>query len=141
MSNIKKVFATNLRKLRNSKNLNQEDVAELLGVTLGSYTSYELQKSLPKPEKLKALAEIFNIDVSDLYSDADAPKYTLSEKAPLGELFELIQRKTAGIPDDVIELSMNFSKDEKDVWDIVRGALEHGLKAKGEKKKGSKKKA
>jgi transcriptional regulator with XRE-family HTH domain len=139
MSNIKRVFAANLRKLRHSKNLNQEDVAELLGVTLGSYTSYELQKSLPKPDKLKALAEIFNVDVSDLYADADAPKYTLSEKAPLGELIELIQRKTAGIPDDVITLAMNFSKDDKDVWDVVRGALEHGIKGKDKKKPKSKK--
>lgn len=140
MSNVKKVFAGNLRKLRNSRGLRQEDVAELLGVTLGSYTSYELEKSLPKPEKLKLLAEIFDVETSDLYKDSAAPVFTLSEKTPLSEIISLFQVKTAGIPDDVIELSMNYSKDDE-VWGFVRGALEHHLKSKTQKNKSKKKNA
>lgn len=138
MKKVTDDIAKSLKKLRAQKKLTQGQVAEAIGIEPTSYAYYEYGKRTPRPEILKNLALLFGVNVSDLYKGDDAPEFTLPEKAPLGELIRLIQNKTAGIPEDVLNLSMNFSASDE-VWDFVRAALEHGLKNKAPKAKGKRK--
>lgn len=132
MKKVNADIAKSLKKLRALKGLTQGQVAEAVGIEPTSYAYYEYGKRSPRPEILEKLALLFDVSVSDLYKGENAPQFTLPEKAPLGELIKLIQKKTAGIPEDVLNLSMNFSSTDE-VWDIVRGALEHGMKNNGSK--------
>lgn len=134
MFDQQEVFGSNIRKLRKKLGFTQAQLAEAVGVDPLSIQSYETSRRFPKIEIMGKIAEVCNVEVADLFLNSEKPPLTLKEKTPMEELIELIQKKTAGIPDDVINLAMNYTKDDKDVWDIVRGALEHGLKSKDRKK-------
>lgn len=55
-----------LRALRNSRNLRQEDIARVVGVTPEAIGLYEANKREPKGEILLKLAEIFDVSVDYL---------------------------------------------------------------------------
>ena len=60
-------LANNIRYLRRKNNLSQDDIAEKLGYK--SYTTiqkWEMGISEPSISKLKALAEIFHVDINDM---------------------------------------------------------------------------
>lgn len=54
-------FADNLRRLRKTNNLTQEDLAELIGTTKTTIRSYEQRKRLPKNSQLELLAAGLNV--------------------------------------------------------------------------------
>ena len=60
-------LANNIRYLRKKNNLSQEYIAERLGYK--SYTTiqkWEMGISEPSIAKLRALADIFNVDINDM---------------------------------------------------------------------------
>ncbi|MBR3554213.1 MAG: helix-turn-helix transcriptional regulator [Clostridia bacterium] len=56
----------NLRDCRRNKNMTQQQVSDLLGVDRTTYTLYENGKVQPTVEKMKQIAKIFDISLSDL---------------------------------------------------------------------------
>ena len=56
-------------KLRNERNLTQEQLAEKLGVTRQSISKWEGDLVKPEIEKLKAMAKLFEVSLDDLISD------------------------------------------------------------------------
>ena len=60
------MFADNLRLLRKSFNLTQQEVADILGVNRSTYTFYEAGKSTPSKENIVKLCDIFNVTVGYL---------------------------------------------------------------------------
>jgi len=59
-------FAENLKLLRAEKNLSQNDLAKLLGVTQQCVSEWELSKTEPTMSYLIKLSEIFDISIDSL---------------------------------------------------------------------------
>ena len=59
-------------KLRNERNLTQEQLAEKLGVTRQSISKWEGDLVKPEIEKFKAMAKLFEVSLDDLISDEAA---------------------------------------------------------------------
>ena len=60
------LFGTLLKKLRKQENMNQEQLADTLGVSISAISKWETGKNLPDIEKITALANIFSISVVGL---------------------------------------------------------------------------
>ncbi|MDR0294720.1 MAG: helix-turn-helix transcriptional regulator [Prevotellaceae bacterium] len=59
-------IGTNIRQIRELKNLSQEHVAHELGVSQSSYARIENGTVIPKIDRLQQIAEILEIDMSTL---------------------------------------------------------------------------
>lgn len=70
------LFGTNLKRIRESKNLSQTELCcklELLGVTMFKSDIYEIEnnKRLVKDFESKALSIALSISLDELYADTD----------------------------------------------------------------------
>ena len=68
------IFSRNLRRLRLQKNLTQEQLANLLGVSVQSVSRWECGNTLPDVMLLPVIAKLYGVIVDDLYR-ADATGY------------------------------------------------------------------
>ena len=59
-------IGTRLRKFREQKRLSQKEVADLLNVSQSAYCQWESDTTSYKLELLPKLADIFDVDVTDL---------------------------------------------------------------------------
>lgn len=66
MNSAKSNIASNLRHLRAGSNLSQEEVAEKVGVTRQAVAKWENGDSLPDILNCDALADLFDVSLSDL---------------------------------------------------------------------------
>ena len=64
---MKKVFADNLKRLRLTKNLTQEQAAEVLGVSAQSVSRWECGNTFPDVMLLPEIARLYGVTVDDLY--------------------------------------------------------------------------
>lgn len=60
------MFSQNLKKLRKSKRMSQEDMANYLGISRQGYSKYENELSEPSYQMLMRIADLFNVSVDDL---------------------------------------------------------------------------
>lgn len=60
-----------LKSWRKALNLSQQDVADRMGVTRETYSSYEQGRRLPSAYSLFALEEVFGIDARTIYESFD----------------------------------------------------------------------
>lgn len=60
------MFGKRLRMLRNEKGLTMQQMAEMLGITIGSWAKYERNEAEPSFDKLIKIADIFNVSVDFL---------------------------------------------------------------------------
>lgn len=60
-----------LKDLRLKRDLNQDEVAEKLGITRGSYAKYENNITKPPGNKLKLLADFYNVSTDYLLTGED----------------------------------------------------------------------
>lgn len=67
------MLGNRLKKLRLQKKLTQEELAEKLGITRGTYAHYEINKRQPDYETLQKLADFFNVSVDYLLGRTDDP--------------------------------------------------------------------
>lgn len=65
------VFATNLKFYMDKYGKTREEIAKYLNVSLPTMSNYLNCKRYPKIEKLRMLAEYFNITVSELVQDRE----------------------------------------------------------------------
>lgn len=78
-----------LRKLRTSKGLSQKEIAQRLGIGQQGYQRYEAGLSLPPPDKLSMLAELFGVSTDYLlgreaaFAVKEESSYARSEEANL----------------------------------------------------------
>lgn len=68
------IFSRNLRRLRLQKKLTQEQLANLLGVSVQSVSRWECGNTLPDVMLLPVIAKLYGVTVDDLYR-ADAKGY------------------------------------------------------------------
>ena len=68
-------------KLRTSKGLSQEQLAEILGVSRQSVSKWEMGQMLPQIDKVLQLSEIFGISTDELLREQiDIPKLSVKKK-------------------------------------------------------------
>ncbi len=62
-----------LKSLRIKKKLRQQDLADILGITVSAYGNYELGQREPDIATIIKLAEFFNVSVDYLLGVSDVP--------------------------------------------------------------------
>ena len=74
------MFNQNLQKLRAEKNISQEQLADKIGVSRQSVSSWESGKSSPELDKLIALSELFEISLDELTGEISTKKANFNKK-------------------------------------------------------------
>ena len=97
------LFSRNLRRLRLEKNLTQEQLANILGVSVQSVSRWECANTLPDVMLLPEIAKLYGVTVDDLYR-ADARGYP-SYAQRLLAVYE-----ASGRSDDFIAAEQEFSR-------------------------------
>ncbi len=62
-------IGTNLRRLRTRTKLSQRDVADRLGIDRNTYANWENEYNDIKSEYIPPLADIFNVEISELFQE------------------------------------------------------------------------
>lgn len=74
-------FSDRLKKLRESKGLSQEELANMLGMPRTSITHYESGKDrVPRQDRLYKMADFFDVSGDYLLGRTNTKKFTYSEK-------------------------------------------------------------
>ncbi|MBR6729672.1 MAG: helix-turn-helix domain-containing protein [Clostridia bacterium] len=71
-------FAFRLKKLRKSKGLNQEELAQLLGVRKTTISNYETGYSSPTNATLRQMAECLGVSISELLGESPSMRESSS---------------------------------------------------------------
>lgn len=69
---MKKIIGTRIRKLRESKDLTQENMAVELDITAGAYAKIERGETDPSITRLIQIADILKVDVTFFLKDLSA---------------------------------------------------------------------
>lgn len=76
----KVVFGEHLKELRESANLKQKDLSEVLGIKQNSLSSYENGKRFPEMMTLLKIAKYFNVSIDSLVYEVDQDKERVINK-------------------------------------------------------------
>ncbi len=68
MPNLRTLFGKRLRKIRRHRDLTQERLAELLGVSVEFVSNMERGVNAPSFETIEKIAEVFNLPFSELFT-------------------------------------------------------------------------
>lgn len=71
-----------LRQLRLSKNLTQEEIANVINIKQSSYSSYEIGRREPDLETLVKIADLYKISVDQLLGRPENNNLTTKENKP-----------------------------------------------------------
>ena len=103
-------FRDNLQRLRATRNMTQEQLAMLLGVSRQSVTKWESERSYPEMDKLLKLCQIFDCSLDDLVQGdvtdrAPEPARATVPSAPPQDVFgydELARRIAWKVPTGIV---------------------------------------
>lgn len=96
---MKEIIGKRIRKIRESKDLSQENVAEDLGMTTSAYSKIERGVTDPSTTKLFKIAEVLKIDIREFFVDVkqkyakaedNIEKYGFATKSDIEELVKAI---------------------------------------------------
>lgn len=100
------MLAKRLREIRRSKGVNQQEVADYLGVKRQTYSAYEREISVPDSLVLKKLADYFQVSIEEFFIDDGDDTTEIQEKRLM-----ILARKARDIPADQRErLIQNFGE-------------------------------
>jgi transcriptional regulator with XRE-family HTH domain len=71
MSSLRKRFGNRLRKIRRHKDLTQEQLADAVGITPEYLSNLERGVNAPSFETLEKLAQVLEVDVTELFGGPD----------------------------------------------------------------------
>jgi len=69
LTKLKHNIAVKLRYLRIKNNLQQKDVAKILGIKQNTYSDIETKKTLITLDKLLVLCKFYNVDINFFLKD------------------------------------------------------------------------
>ena len=95
-----------LKGLRNTKVINQNEVAQLLGIDRSTYGKYETGDSTPDYEKLVKLAQYFNVTTDWLLNNPLNPSFDKETNDLLEVLHKRPEMKT------LFSISQKASKED-----------------------------
>lgn len=92
----------NLRKFRAKSKKSQQEVADLLEIDRRTYINWENEKNDVKSDYITKIAEIFNIDIKDLFEDSKSNQekkdnsingvvFVLTDKESIDRLAEVLK--------------------------------------------------
>lgn len=84
-----------LKNLRSNYNISQKDFAKKLGVSQQTIASWEVGRTEPSNEWLKAIADYFNVSIDFLLSRREN-----SSRSPLSDEQSSLLKKYDGLTDD-----------------------------------------
>lgn len=96
-------LSKNLRRLRQEKQLTQEQTAEALGVSAQSVSRWECGATLPDAAMLPALARLYCVTIDDLYREKS--QVYANYAARLGCVYE-----ATGKPEDYLAAELEYRK-------------------------------
>ncbi len=96
-------FSKNLRRLRLSKNLTQEQAASALGVSAQSISRWECGTTLPDVTMLPAIAKLYCVTIDDLYQETSVVYANYAQR--LGSVFEASRH-----PEDFLQADIEYRK-------------------------------
>ncbi len=97
------IFSENLRNFRNQKKLTQEQVAEILGVTVQTVSRWECGNALPDVLRLPDIAKLYCVTVDDFYKSNSVAYRNYAER------LTAIYTKT-DLPEDFLAAEFEFRK-------------------------------
>jgi len=74
MTNIRELFAENLRKYRHAAGLSQAKLAERAGTSTYYIGMLEIRRKFPSPEMMARLARALGVDTTELFLREAAPE-------------------------------------------------------------------
>ena len=99
---VKKAIGYRIRKLRESRDYNQENMGAELGITPGAYAKIERGETDPSATRLLQIADILKVDVSIFFHDNNlrpasrveqpVQTYSSNAKTELDAVMELIKK-------------------------------------------------
>jgi transcriptional regulator with XRE-family HTH domain len=79
MNNLKRQFGFRLRYLRRQRNLTQEQLAELSGLSVDFISLVERGINAPSFENIEKFAQVLNVQVRDLFTFKESEKTDLED--------------------------------------------------------------
>lgn len=78
-----------LLSLRKEKNITQETVAEIIGVTRQTISNWELNQTAPDLEQAKKISELYNISLDELIENNNKQEIEKNSKSDLSNTEKL----------------------------------------------------
>lgn len=94
------MFSERLKRLRNNKNLPQQYMADLLGITRQGYGKYENGSSQPSFEMLQKIADYFEVSTDYLLGRSSHPKLDAAKDKEVDEEVEELLALIEAMPED-----------------------------------------
>jgi transcriptional regulator with XRE-family HTH domain len=73
-------FGETLRKIRTEKGMNQQDLADKMGLTQAAVSQFEKGQRVPTPAKVKQFANILGVSSDDFFPDPEHERKSLMRK-------------------------------------------------------------
>jgi transcriptional regulator with XRE-family HTH domain len=88
MTNIREVFASNLKKHRNARGWSQAKLAEKVGTSTQYIGTLEIAKKFPSSEMVHSLSSALGIDPTELFAKEISPETIMknSQKAAFEDI-------------------------------------------------------
>jgi len=97
MTPIAKEVGHRIRKIREAKDLNQQNMADKLNITAGAYAKIERGETDPSISRLFQIAAILKTDVVSFIKDATASVPANTQLSELAKDMELLKKELAAI--------------------------------------------
>lgn len=110
----KKIFANNLLFYLDQNEMKQNDLCSLLGVTKATISSWCNGNKMPRMDKIEKLAQIFNIQKSDLIEEKKSinKKLTPQQEKELIDLFVAAPPSLQTVALDLLKAAATQNKNE-----------------------------
>lgn len=117
---IRKVFASNLFRLREERGMSAKELGKKVGVTAKHIYDMEKERRSPSIELLDSIAKEFGVAKSSLL-EKEPPMAAGEERViPVSKMVERI----VCVPDDIFEKAFKVGDTKDPQWDTVRSALD-----------------
>lgn len=119
------IFTTRIKLLRVESGKTQAEVAERLGVLRTTYGEYERGKILPPMDKIKVLADLYNVSVDYLIGNTNEPKENTYNKMDVSQSMKEI---VAYLQNEQSKLTFDGELLDDDSRELLINSLESSLK-------------
>lgn len=114
------ILSSKIKALRKQKKQTQQDIADLLGVRRSTYGEYERGKILPPMDKLKVLADHFNVSVDFLIGNEEETNEEIDVSDNLQLALEHLKNDN--------DLYFNGQPLDDESRELLISSIENGLK-------------
>ncbi len=97
MTPIAKEVGYRIRKIRESKDLNQQDMADKLKITAGAYAKIERGETDPSISRLFEIATILKTDIVSLVKDTKVSGDVHSQLASISKDVDVMKKEIASL--------------------------------------------